>query len=250
MKRGGRPALTLDFLSDPRTALACLLAGAHTRVGFKTSLRSLVYTHRVPLQDEKRPVYSALHKLGLAFAAGAADESLETDFFLKDSDAEFANAWKQRTHIHEATRIIAVFPFSRRDYKRWPPDRYISLCKKLQAVPDFFPVVISGPGEADYCSMIAAAASLDERHSIIFDDLGKMAAFLRLSSLYIGNDGGPKHLAVAVGTPTITIFLNDPPEYWTPPGSLLHTAISTDSALGISVEAVLNEIHRMIERCG
>jgi len=250
IKQNGRPEIVLDFLSDPRTALACLLSGAHVRVGFKTSFRSLVYHHRVPLQDQLHPVHSAKHKLELAMAIGSKTESLETEFYLTENDIQFASDWQRRTSIHDATRLIAIFPFSRREYKRWQPDRYISLCKKLQAIPDFFPVLISGPGEADYCSMIAAAANLDERHSIVFSDLGEMAAFLKLSSLYVSNDGGPKHLAAAMQTPTVTIFLNDPPEYWTPPNSSLHIALASNDTAGISVDTVLNAIHTQVERCG
>lgn len=249
MKHGSRPEIALDFLSDPRTVLACLLSGARIRVGFKTSFRSLLYHHRVPLQDQRHPVYSARHKLELAIAIGSKEDSLETEFYLAESDIQFASDWQRRTSIHDATRVIAIFPFSRREYKRWQPDRYISLCRKLQAIPDFFPVLISGPGEADYCSTIAAAADLDERHAFVFSDLGEMAAFLKLSSLYVGNDGGPKHLAAAMQTPTVTIFLNDPPEYWTPADSLLHVALTSDDAAGISVDAVLDAIHRQIERC-
>lgn len=250
IKRHDKPAATIDFLSDPRTALACLLSGARTRVGFKTSLRSLLYTHRVPLQNTAAPVYSAKHKLGLARALNAETESLDIDFYLKESDSGAVTKWKQRAHIHESTRIIAIFPYSRRDYKRWQPDRYISLCKKLQAIPDFFPVLISGPGEADYCSSIVTAASLNENHLLVFDDLGKMAALLKLATVYVGNDGGPKHLAVAMGTPTITVFLNDPPEYWTPPDTTRHIALASSAPAGISVDTVMDELHRMFERCG
>ena len=249
MKRNGRPAITIDFLSDPRSALACLLTHAGTRIGFRTSMRSIFYTHRVSLQDEQHPVYSALHKLGLAKAAGANDESIETDFYLSDSDSEFANGLLARLRVRKPTQLIAIFPFSRRDYKRWEPDRYISLCRKLQAIPDFFPLLISGPGEAAYCASIATAAGFDEKHLIVFDDLGEMAATLKECSVYVGNDGGPKHLAAAMGTPTVTIFLNDPPEYWTPPDSFIHVVLSAMNGKDIAVETVLDEVHRVVGRC-
>jgi ADP-heptose:LPS heptosyltransferase len=58
-----------------------------------------------------------------------------------------------------------------------------------------------------------------------FTDLGDMAAFLKLCQCYVGNDGGPKHLAVAVGAPTVTVFQNDPWEYWTPPDGSRHVAV-------------------------
>lgn len=43
-----------------------------------------------------------------------------------------------------------------------------------------------------------------------------LASMLRNISLYLGNDSGPKHLAVSVGTPTITIFGPEDPFEWHP----------------------------------
>ncbi len=43
-----------------------------------------------------------------------------------------------------------------------------------------------------------------------------LAAMLKTHALYLGNDSGPKHLAVAVGTPTITIFGPEDPFEWHP----------------------------------
>lgn len=34
----------------------------------------------------------------------------------------------------------------------------------------------------------------------------ELAALYQRCSLWIGNDGGPKHVAVAAGTPTLTVF--------------------------------------------
>lgn len=46
--------------------------------------------------------------------------------------------------------------------------------------------------------------------------LRQLASILSCADLYLGNDSGPKHLAVAVGTPTITIFGPEDPFEWHP----------------------------------
>jgi ADP-heptose:LPS heptosyltransferase len=125
----------------------------------------------------------------------------------------------------------------------------VELCRKLTASPSIIPLLISGPGEASYCKAIAEYAGLDQKHSLVFSDLGEMAAMLSSSSLYVGNDGGPKHLAVAVKTPTVTIFRNDPPEYWTPPNHALHIALTSDaSSIGsvLTVDAVVDAVSHML----
>lgn len=43
-----------------------------------------------------------------------------------------------------------------------------------------------------------------------------LASMLKTNTLYLGNDSGPKHLAIAVGTPTITLFGPEDPFEWHP----------------------------------
>ena len=43
-----------------------------------------------------------------------------------------------------------------------------------------------------------------------------LGSMLRNNQLYLGNDSGPKHLAIAVGTPTITLFGPEDPFEWHP----------------------------------
>lgn len=43
-----------------------------------------------------------------------------------------------------------------------------------------------------------------------------LASMLKNNQLYVGNDSGPKHVAVAVGTPTLTLFGPEDPFEWHP----------------------------------
>jgi ADP-heptose:LPS heptosyltransferase len=49
-----------------------------------------------------------------------------------------------------------------------------------------------------------------------------LASMLKNNTLYLGNDSGPKHLAVAVGTPTITLFGPEDPYEWHPYSPVKH----------------------------
>ena len=43
-----------------------------------------------------------------------------------------------------------------------------------------------------------------------------LAAELSLLSVFLGNDSGPRHVALAVGTPTVTLFGPEHPFEWHP----------------------------------
>ena len=50
------------------------------------------------------------------------------------------------------------------------------------------------------------------------DDLYELACWISTARVYIGNDSGISHLAAAVGTPVIAIFVSTDPRLWAPRG--------------------------------
>ncbi len=50
------------------------------------------------------------------------------------------------------------------------------------------------------------------------EDLYELACWISTASVYIGNDSGISHLAAAVGTPVIAIFISTNPSIWAPRG--------------------------------
>ena len=215
---------TVDFLSDPRSALACAMGGASIRVGFAKSLRRILYTHRVSVQASARPVYSGIHKLKLAEALGADSSNWLTDFVLKSENRSVADtAFRERELSPSDT--IAFFVTSRREYKRWPLEKFSEVADSVRSFSNKSVAVIGGENERGAIEEFCSLAKLSANSALVFTNIGDMAGFLKQCELFIGNDGGPKHLAGAVGTPTVTIFQNDPCEYWTPPNSSQHIAV-------------------------
>ncbi len=107
----------------------------------------------------------------------------------------------------ERVPLIAIYPGSG-EYspaRRWPPERFISVGRALQQQCKARIVVIGGPGEKELCQRVADgipnATSLAGQTS-----LGQLAALLECCNLFLGNDGGPMHLAAAVGTRVVAIF--------------------------------------------
>jgi ADP-heptose:LPS heptosyltransferase len=177
------------------------------------------------LQDTLRPQYSALHKLSIANAIGVASLDCATDFLLSPQDEQFASfVWKTRGW--DARRhVIALFVHSRRTHKRWPLASFAEVIRRIITADLGVPLLLMSPDD-DSASEVAKQAALADEHLIRVADLGQLGAILKCCALFVGNDGGPKHLAVAANTPTITIFGAEPPAYWTPPDTARHIALS------------------------
>lgn len=97
--------------------------------------------------------------------------------------------------------FIAIHPFASALSKRWPMGHFRAVSEDL-GLPVRW---IAGPEEP-----------LDEAER--FDDLYDLACWLATARAYIGNDSGIAHLAAAVGTPVVAIFLSTDPRIWAPRG--------------------------------
>jgi ADP-heptose:LPS heptosyltransferase len=89
--------------------------------------------------------------------------------------------------------------------RRWAPSAYATVARGLVA-RGLAVVVVWGPGEDAIARSIAAEGG--ERVVMAPPtDLPLLAALLRVCRLCVSNNSGPMHLAVAVGAPTVGVFL-------------------------------------------
>ena len=248
LKAGGRPDIVIDFLSDPRSAWACCLSRSPVRVGFAKSLRRALYTQTAELQDPRHPIYSARHKLRLAATLGAHLDNDLTDFFLSAADREWADAeWRKRDWIN-SVNVAAFFVHSRREYKRWPVKRFAEVAQFVRDKLGWTPLLLATPGDEESVETALSHGGFRYEDVLTLADLGQLGAVLEKCGILIGNDGGPKHIAVAVNTPTLTVFGKESPEYWTPPHSDIHRAVVPPHGRGIAEVAVADVVRTLEER--
>ncbi len=101
--------------------------------------------------------------------------------------------------------FVAIAPGAASDLKRWSLQRFASLARRI--VQDSHAQVVL-LGDAKDQTLVAP---LKESIPYLVDLTGRttlldLAAVLKRSKLFITNDSGPMHIAVAVGTPVIAIF--------------------------------------------
>lgn len=117
--------------------------------------------------------------------------------------------------------VVAVHPGVGSVMRQWPPEHFASLVDLLVQQNGVNAVLIGGTDEAELADLVlsqianrGAVASLVGRTS-----LRQLPELLRACALYVGNNSGPKHIAAALGVPTIGIHSGvvDPVE-WGPVG--------------------------------
>ena len=132
-----------------------------------------------------------------------------TDFYLDQVGAPLGQI--PRIAVETIREPYAVIhPFSGSPRKNWPLEKFRSVASRLR-----LPVRWCA-GEDDPPLLEA----------VYIPDLLELARFLAGAALYIGNDSGITHLAAAVGTPTLAIFVDSDPAVWAPRGSHVRVAQS------------------------
>jgi ADP-heptose:LPS heptosyltransferase len=245
LRSTGRPNAVVDFLSDPRSAIACFLSRSPARVGFAQTFRRRFYTRCVAQQNPRNPVYSAQHKLGLAYAIGARGDDDRTDFFLAEADREWGKQeWESRGWTDD-TPSVAFFVHSRRIHKRWPLERFVKVIQHVDRELGWRPIILNTPGDDESAAALRNGGFVGPDSLLTIHDLGQLGDALSKCALLVGNDGGPKHLAVALNVPTLTIFGSDRPEYWTPPHSDLHHVVAPSGGGSIQQVDADSAIHML-----
>jgi len=210
--RAGRYDLCLVLDRSPAMTLLPAIAGIARRVGLDSDGRGFSLTQRVPAASERHEVDLYL---ACARALGVPTEGARLEFYPSETARREASAWEPAG----AGPLVVVHPAGghnpgmRLSAKRWPAERYAALIGRLIAERGARVAVVGGPEDVhlaeEICRQAGAAVNLAGRLS--FDQLG---ALLERAQLFVGNDTGAMHLAVAVGAPTVAIFgPSDPRQY-------------------------------------
>lgn len=106
-------------------------------------------------------------------------------------------------------RYVVALHASSRDDKRWPDDRWIALGGRLHA--EEIAVVYPGGSAAERARAVRLAMTTPGAMAAPPMDLPEAAALLAHASAAVGVDTGLTHLAVALGTPTVGIYVATQP---------------------------------------
>lgn len=230
LARGGYYAV-VDLVSNPRSAFLTRLTRAPVRIGYDIAGRRGAYTIRVPREPmgaDGRPVirYAPEAALDLLRAAGIEARGLDLTFRVSDEARAAADRWLGST---EATRdeslpIVGCLPTGSWPAKTWAPERFAEAMETLASAATI--LWLWGPGER--AAVESARAAMHAR-SLLAPPTGwqELGALLARCAVLVSNDSGPKHVAVALGVPTVTIFGPTHPGTWHPPAGP-HRALFAD----------------------
>ncbi|MHA1753212.1 MAG: lipopolysaccharide heptosyltransferase II [Candidatus Helarchaeota archaeon] len=194
--------ISIDLFSGPRSAILSYLSKAPLRVGEdkRKSIRGYLYNKRVKFP--KKIIHIVKQHLLLSQAALGNLNPMPTKLFLTEEEKNFAKKFFK----HLSGLKIGIFPGSGWKNKNWPAKNFAKLAellfKKYKAK-----IFIFG-GKKDQRD-IKEVISLTKAPIYKVDNLRslrQLMALIKACDLFISNDTGPMHLAVALEVPIIALF--------------------------------------------
>ncbi len=211
-ERAYRYDLVIQMHGSGRASNPFALAlGARRVVGYFESTFPDGLWLGAPYPDDRHEIE---RDLGLARLLGLPGDDTRLEFPLITGEEKAAA--RLLGSVDAATPVVGLHVGARPPSRRWPTDRFAAVGDALVERFGARIVVTAGPGE----EATAAAATKAMKHRPLDlagqTTLGSLAAVIRRCALFISNDTGPAHVAVAVDTPSVTIFGPADRRRWAP----------------------------------
>ena len=211
--RGESVPAALLLPNGLRSALVAVLAGARVRVGYRRAGRGPLLSHGLARPPGRGPVAAVEYYATLArFALGI--DHVDTRMALTVTEAERAEAARLLEGV--PTPFVVLCPGANRAAKRWPAERFAAVADELATRHGLAAVATGSPAERSVLASVTAAA-----RTPVVDlagqgvSLGTLKGIIAEARLMITNDTGPRHIAAALGTPTVSLFGPTDPRWTT-----------------------------------
>lgn len=186
----------IDLQGLFRSGIITFFTASPVRIGFKEAreFSYLFYTHRIEggrdihAVERYLKVFSVLNcpVREIAFPLPVRDNLMENKDYLKILKEEYA--------------VIA--PGARWDTKRWPPERFAIIARRLP----FRSIIVGSREDIPIAEEIVRSSDGKAISLCGKTDLKELVEVIRKAKFVLCNDSGPAHIGAALGVPVFAIF--------------------------------------------
>lgn len=183
---------------------------ARRRFGYATQLRRWTLTDpcEPPVRRQPLSEVDSYAQLG-EWALGTPIDDRRPELFVTDEENREAARL-----LEGLERFVLINPGANRRDKRWPVDRFAVAAREIAREHALGIAVTGSRAERELARDFAAHVTANGGTAAprVVDlvergiSLGSLKGVLRRAALLLTNDTGPRHLAAALGTPSIVLF--------------------------------------------
>lgn len=218
--RGKKFDAVINLHGGPTSAQLTFLSGAKHRAGAAHFRHSYAYNLCIPPAEEilgRKDLHTVEYQFGQFKWLGLPGAEPEpTHLHVVPRLRESAQAQLREAGVDPAKPYVVLAPTNEFYTKRWMPERYATIAKRL--IARGFQIVMTGAPTEEQRAQLADVAkatkhSLASLSSLI---IGELVAVVADAKLFVGNDSGPAHIAAAVKTPLVVLFGPASSVRWSP----------------------------------
>jgi len=210
------------------------LSGAPWTIGYQGYRGSNLLRLPAPAPDVllgKSSIHSVEQQLALLnFAGVPMPESPRLQLAISEAAERSIRERLCAAQVNAANGFVVISPAAAFASKQWAESRFAQIIDRLADHYQLPSVIIAGRGEEEIASRVASFAHRQPR-LISRLNLKELAALISLSSLFVGNDSGPMHIAAAFNRPLVAIFGSSNPAVWQPWTDAPHRVIQAPDSV-------------------
>jgi lipopolysaccharide heptosyltransferase II len=211
-----------DFVIDPypdyelETALIAFFSGAMRRIGYASYGREVFFN--LPVPEIRSDGHFIDLTLDILKPVGIVTKDKTPEIYLTGDEKKWAGNWLKERRLGTKP-VVGIHPGAYYESQRWPPENFAELICELRKAGRKNLILFGGPGDERLLDSIVSMSGEDIL-TYIPDDFRKFAALLSFCSVFICNNSGPLHIAVALNTPTISFMGPTQKKRWMPIGDI------------------------------
>lgn len=188
-------------------ALLAFFAKIPVRLGFDTDARRLLLTHPVRCGREIKTVHQTRYYLEILRGAGLGAGDTRLELHPGKENRIRARKIIEDLNVPPTDTLVGINPGATYGTaKRWFPERFAELSRKLIADRGAWIAVFGGPGEQELGREIMTMIGDRCVNCCGKTTLGEAIALIERCNLFVTNDSGLMHVAAALNVPQVAIF--------------------------------------------
>lgn len=239
-------------------AILTKLSGAKRSVGYRDLTLSWLLSDRAPAPDlilGRSRIHCLEQQLALLNWSGVPWRSSRPKLSLAVSaEAKLRVTEKLRALgiSEQFGNLACIVPGAALESKRWSAEGFAAAADHLSERWKLSSLVIAGPGQEELALEVASATR--GRAAVIDQiNLKELVALLDMARVFVGNDGGPMHIAAALGVPIVAVWGASDPTVWHPWTEAPYRTVEARSSKrdvtikGIPAKEVIDALDEVLE---
>lgn len=208
-------------------AMLAFLAGIPRRIGYDLPDVAPFLTDALP--HEHQHVVRQNFRLIKTWTGDIDEAQVQLRFDTSEPDRAYINGYLEEWGIGTDEKIVCIHPGSGTWVKRWTDTAWAKVADVLSDQLNATVIFTGGDHEMQIVDSIVSHMEKDACVMVGDTQVQQLAALFERAEVVLGPDSGPLHLAVAVGTPTVTLFGPADPVEFGPWGSRnTHKILTSD----------------------